>query len=110
MDPERPFGGGAFGYFLGFQQLYMKAGYPGAFKKEYMLSIKDCPWLPKGRTLHLMKPALKMSVTPVAYRTSTRPVGYDKETRFSETIEEMWDLEGEGDVKTFVPDKARPNL
>jgi hypothetical protein len=88
----------------------MKAGYPGAFKKEYMLSIKDCPWLPKGRTLHLMKPALKMSETPVVYRTSTRPVGYDKEIGFPKEVEEMWDLVGEGEVKTFAPGIGRASL
>lgn len=118
MDPERRFGGGAFGFFLGFQQEYFRKGYPDAFRKEYRLEIKDSPWFGPGQVLKLLRPALKLSKTPVRYRTSTRPVGWDtkmgRECRFpsDEELEDLVPVEGgaEGEVRFVLPKSVQARV
>ena len=100
VDPERPFGGGSFGYFASWQAMHFRNGYPAAFKKEYMVSIKDAPWMP-GHTMNIVGPALSLSETPVGYRLSTRPFGYDKVAKFL-PLETVRDLVRDGEGWKFV--------
>lgn len=94
VDPERPFGGGSFGYFASFQCFLFRGGCPSAYKPEYLMTIKDCPWLPAGHTVKTVKPALEMGETPVRYRLSTRPFGFDSKHGRREFV----DLHDGGDL------------
>ncbi|KAI9020290.1 CoA-transferase family III domain-containing protein [Hyaloraphidium curvatum] len=101
LDPERAFGGGCFAYFALFQNTHFRAGFPDAYKPEFMFSVKDCPWLPPGHTVSFVGPALQLSETPVRYRLSSRPFGFDKVPEFL-PLEEVEDVVPEGRGFRFV--------
>lgn len=84
-----------------FSKRHFRNGYPQAFAPSNMITIKDAPWLPSGHTMSIVKPALSLSETPVGYRLSTRPFGYDKVAKFL-GVENTRDLVKDGDGWRFV--------
>lgn len=107
LDPDRPFGGGSIGWFCAFQCVQFTSRYPSAFKREYYQAIKGSPWLAdRSKVLSILAPGLSMSETPVRYRLSSRPMGWDHEVRWPDLEEGGELVEGEGRVWEFVAGRA----